>query len=339
MKVLILTNMCKTPKQPTLGAFVKRQYHSIKAASLNNDDIEYYDIPEKYKLANSSLKRYLGFFSAFCKKYIFSRKKIDVLHVHFFFPTIVLAIAYKLLRNTNVKIVVTFHGNDVYHYSPFTWWYRLCHKFVSHSIFVSKSLKSRFYTSDIKSSVLSAGILSDFKPLKLEKKYDFIFVGHLDENKGAKRLLNLIENMPEHYQFAVVGKGPYESMFKANIANNLTYFDVCDPNKLNQLYNESKWLLSLSYNESFGLVLAEAMACGTPVIATETDGAKEQIISGENGFIIPQKDYSTEFLQDKIESNDHNLLSKSAIKMAERSKIQSVSLRVLEIYKEVINAK
>jgi len=331
--------MCKTPKQPTLGAFVKRQYQAIKAASLNKDDIEYYDIPEKYKLANSSLKRYLGFFAVFFKTYIFSRKKIDVLHVHFFFPTIVLAIAYKLLRNINVKIVVTFHGNDVYHYSPFAWWYRLCHKFVSHSIFVSKSLKSRFFTSDIKSSVLSAGILPVFQPLNLDKKYDFIFVGHLDENKGSKRLLNLIENIPKHYRFVVVGKGPYESMFKDNLANNLTYFDVCDPNKLNQLYNESKWLLSLSYNESFGLVLAEAMACGTPAIATETDGAKEQVISGENGFIIPQKDYSIEFLQEKVKFNDYNHLSKSAIKMAESSKIQSISLRVLEIYKEVINVK
>ena len=56
----------------------------------------------------------------------------------------------------------------------------------------------------------------------------------------------------------------------------------------------SAWLLpaldvfvSASHTESFGLAMVEAMACGLPLVATNTDGANEVITENQTGFIVP----------------------------------------------------
>jgi glycosyltransferase involved in cell wall biosynthesis len=56
---------------------------------------------------------------------------------------------------------------------------------------------------------------------------------------------------------------------------------------LPELYCALDVLVSASHTESFGLVIAEAMASGTVVVATATDGARELIKDGVNGKIVP----------------------------------------------------
>jgi len=55
---------------------------------------------------------------------------------------------------------------------------------------------------------------------------------------------------------------------------------------LAQLYCALDIFVSSSHTESFGLALAEAMAAGAPVVATETEGARELIQSGETGLLV-----------------------------------------------------
>ena len=54
-----------------------------------------------------------------------------------------------------------------------------------------------------------------------------------------------------------------------------------------QFYCALDVLVSASHTESFGLAIVEAMACGTAVVATETEGAKEIIASGDTGLLAP----------------------------------------------------
>jgi glycosyltransferase involved in cell wall biosynthesis len=48
--------------------------------------------------------------------------------------------------------------------------------------------------------------------------------------------------------------------------------------------------VSASHSESFGLAIAEAMTTGTPVVATETEGAKEILRDGETGLLVRVRD-------------------------------------------------
>jgi L-malate glycosyltransferase len=301
--------MGQSKTQPASGAFVRRQYQALNEVSNENKEIQlsYYEMPKYALKAKSSLVRYCLFLFPFIKRYVFSRSKKDVLHVHFFFPTIILAIVYKLFRNYRVKIIVTFHGNDIYYYKNFSWWYRWCFSFVDHSIFVSERLKKQFFKQNIKHDILCAGILPIFKEDVVAKKYDVMFVGTLDKNKGIERLIELIKLMPKHFNFVVVGSGEYQPQILALSSANtsISYFSFCEAEQLVTLYQQSEWLVNLSYQESFGLVISEAMACGVPVIASETDGALSQIKQGKNGYIFKQ---NSELL-----NNVSNILNNTAL--------------------------
>jgi len=67
---------------------------------------------------------------------------------------------------------------------------------------------------------------------------------------------------------------------------------VSDPAQLATYYQAMDVYLHAApvEGETFGLTIAEAKACGVPVIGTATGGISEQIIDGENGFLIPPKD-------------------------------------------------
>lgn len=292
LNILLLTNMGRSPSSPSSGGFVRRQLSAIKNIAGEAFQLSYFEMPEKATLTKASLKRYAIFFGTFIHQHIFTKKTYSILHVHFFFPTILLAISYKIFRNPKVKIVTTFHGNDVYAYKHAPWWYKLCHAFVDHSIFVTKKLKEQFFKQTLSHSILCAGILPVFSsdaPAGNTKKYDFIFVGTLDKNKGALRLIELAKALSADENIVIVGAGPYQDEFiKLSQHTNIDYFQYRDAEQLVSLYQQAKWLVNLSYNESFGLVISEAMACGLPVIATKTDGSLSQITGGYNGVTIEQ---------------------------------------------------
>jgi glycosyltransferase involved in cell wall biosynthesis len=75
---------------------------------------------------------------------------------------------------------------------------------------------------------------------------------------------------------------------------------------LAQLYCGLDVFVSASHTESFGLAIAEAMASGTAVVATETAGARELIRSGETGLLVPIGDVNkladaiSDLLNDKL---------------------------------------
>ena len=56
---------------------------------------------------------------------------------------------------------------------------------------------------------------------------------------------------------------------------------------LKEYYNNASVFVLASVSDGFALVVAQAMACGLPVIVTENVGAKDLITDGENGFIVP----------------------------------------------------
>jgi glycosyltransferase involved in cell wall biosynthesis len=339
VSVLLLSNMGPSPKNPNSGIFVYNQFEALSKNEKLNVDFFYLNQDKRSGLAK--LLRYPKFFVQFIMKYIFSLKKVDVIHVHFFFPLILFAFFYKLFRNYNVKIVVTFHGSDIYLYTPPSLIYRLSSYFVNEFIFVSEQLHAKFYRT-VDKKILSAGILAVFKEqAEQDKEYDFIFVGHLDTNKGVDRLIKLVTQIEqtERINVAVVGSGPMQSVVEQGACQSITYLGSKSPDELSVLYHKSKFLINLSYNESFGLVMCEAMASGTPVIATKTDGAKAQITDKANGYLLDNSDawldkngagYLTSCLA--LSDKEYKALSCVAIETASKHKLSSITTRLYEIY-------
>lgn len=88
---------------------------------------------------------------------------------------------------------------------------------------------------------------------------------------------------------------------------------------LANLYGNCSVFILTSTSESFGKVLVEAGACGKPVVSTATTGAKEIIIDGDNGYLVPIGDHQA--IADKI----IYLLSNPDVaqKMGERGRIMA----------------
>jgi glycosyltransferase involved in cell wall biosynthesis len=64
-------------------------------------------------------------------------------------------------------------------------------------------------------------------------------------------------------------------------------FDVGDPLPT---YQRSSVCVVPSIEDGFAYVVLEALACGVPVIVSENAGAKDAVIDGENGYIVPAGD-------------------------------------------------
>lgn len=76
---------------------------------------------------------------------------------------------------------------------------------------------------------------------------------------------------------------------------------ISDVQRLALYYQASDVLLHAAKAENFPCVIIEAMACGTPIIATEVGGIPEQVVDNESGFLVKEGD-STAMAQRIIES-------------------------------------
>lgn len=291
MKLLLLSNLAPSPQSPSHGLFVQNQVDALQRNE-KIDDLLFIAVRSVKKGAAAVLLKYFKLMFEVLVKAVLSRKTYDVIHVHYFYPTIWAALLYKLLRNPQAKIVVTFHGSDIYCYEPPPKHYRWASRFVDQHIFVSEGLQQRFFREDINSAVLSAGILDSYQPRTLACEYDIVMVGNLLHNKGIDRLLQILDAIEQPLKVAIVGMGPMEQVLHDynSERHQLDLKGKLLPEQLQALLSQSRFLLSLSRDESFGLVMCEAMACGTPVIATKTDGSLTQVVDGQNGYLLDNDD-------------------------------------------------
>ena len=65
-----------------------------------------------------------------------------------------------------------------------------------------------------------------------------------------------------------------------------------------EVYGKSTVLVHPSLSEGFGYVVAEAMASGIPVIVSRNAGAADLVVDGENGYVVPARDW--EAIRDRL---------------------------------------
>lgn len=343
-KVLIVTNMGPKASAPFQGQFVKNQVDALAAINPAYCYMRWHN----NSLLNKLLK-YPVLWLQFVWCYVFSRTRYDIVHVHYFYPTIWLALTYRWLRNRHAKIVVTCHGSDIYLYKPEPRLYKFAAAQVQHFIFTSDQLRQKFFCTPASFEVLPAGIHPVFAEAiqknVADKPIDILYVGTLDFNKGMDRLLALLPELSQ-YQISVVGQGPYRSQL-ADAATQYPNLRLCDPAgpaELKQYFENSKCFLSLSRNESFGLVMTEAMACFTPVIATQTDGSLAQIEHGATGYCLAQQN-ETELLQQlsqtiqqllSLPASEYRQLQLAGRVNAEQYLVSKVAGKLISLYKRLL---
>lgn len=166
-----------------------------------------------------------------------------------------------------------------------------------------RAIQQAFGLAPERTRVIHNGIDHEhFRPLPdVERKPGLIlYVGNSeDRNKGARHLieaLHLLQDDRREYQLALVDhkktrlKLVPRLVQQYGLGTRVHFTGHVSTEQLTRLYNQATLVVSPSLYEGFGLPAAEAMACGTAVIATTGGAFPEVIDHGETGWLVPPGD-------------------------------------------------
>ncbi len=111
-----------------------------------------------------------------------------------------------------------------------------------------------------------------------------------DPNKGVRTLIAALTRLPEPVTLTLVDAAGSEAMRwarEAGCAHRLRVTGRVTTEALVQLYRRATLVVVPSRFEGFGLPAAEAMACGTPVVASEAGALPEVVGTGGGGVLVP----------------------------------------------------
>ena len=190
-----------------------------------------------------------------------------------------------------------------------------------------------------------------------------LFVGRIEPLKGLDSLLNAVALLRARGALArnplllmVIGGEPEASpeqlsaemgrlqtlTHELEIDDSVTFLGKRAQDTLQYYYSAAEIVVMPSHYESFGLVALEAMACGTPVVASETGGLVFLVRDGETGLHVPTADPAA--LAEKLELllEDRELLTRmgnQAAKYARGFGWGGVSDRVIQVYEQLVAAR
>ena len=128
------------------------------------------------------------------------------------------------------------------------------------------------------------------EPSSLNSKH-VIWVGRFDYQKRAEVAIGIWKQVANRYPdwcLDIYGEGEYESEVTLMASSAQNVFVHKPTSHIFYCYSNSSILMSTSLFEPFGLVIAEAMSCGLPVVAFDCPYGPAAIINeGVNGFLIP----------------------------------------------------
>ena len=218
-----------------------------------------------------------------------------------------------------------------------------------------------------KVEIIEPGVdTAHFYPIPADEAREFVqvtddrriilFVGRIEPLKGLDSLLSaialLVQGSQHDLHLMVIGgdpdANPEEITAEMNrlqamtrelqLDDQVTFLGRRDQDVLQYYYSAAEIVVMPSHYESFGLVALEAMACGTPVVASETGGLVFLVKDGETGLHVPSA--APQALADKLLhllENEAELsrLGRQAAKYASGFEWSKVADRMIDIYEEL----
>ena len=187
---------------------------------------------------------------------------------------------------------------------------------------------------------------------------NIVFVGRIEPLKGIDTLLRAMaliqKRRPEAVKnvcVSIIGGDPWADdpddemarlqtlRQKLDVHDLVTFLGSKDQALLPYYYSAAEMVVMPSHYESFGLVALEAMATGTPVIASEVGGLAFLVKDGETGFHVPSRD--PEALADKIyclltDDACRQELGKNARLHAQQYDWSKIGRRIIALYKQLV---
>ncbi|MDO5037154.1 MAG: glycosyltransferase family 1 protein [Tissierellia bacterium] len=170
------------------------------------------------------------------------------------------------------------------------------------------------------------------------EKTALLFVGRLAPEKEIHRLYPLMAKRDD-LSLTLVGDGPEREKLEELFQGTRTQFTgFVHGQALSELYASADAFIFPSASETLGLVITEAMASGTPVIAANSQPTREQIKDRENGLIFDQEDLRS--LERAIDALKDPLLKEGILEKgyayAQPFSWDQASKAILEAYEDTL---
>lgn len=291
-------------------------------------------------------------------KRVLKLEKFDIIHLHEPFMPMLCSAVLRFSDTVNIGTFHAYEGSPGYGIGrPFTNLIlsRRARK-LHHKIAVSQP--AREYAGKYVPGpyeVIPNGIdlkhfTGDISPIEIfcDGKLNILFVGRLEKRKGVNYLLKayeMVKRAVPEARLIIVGPGSrlrrrYEKQVKRDRLTDVVFIGYVSQEDLPRYYKTADvFCAPATSQESFGIVLLEAMALGTPVVATSIAGYSSVIAHGEEGYLVPPRDVQklaqALILLLKDESLRREMGAKGIIK-AMKYDWEEVAQQVLDCYSRAI---
>jgi starch synthase len=187
-----------------------------------------------------------------------------------------------------------------------------------------------------------------------------LFNGRITRQKGLTLLLAAALKLDPRYQLVIVASSPDTPEIAAEVAalagrvsaerGNLVWIDhFIAREDLIHLHSHASVFVCPSIYEPFGLVILEAMACETPVVASRVGGIPEIVVEGETGYLVDfdpdDLDGFTSVLADRIEKLLGEPSTQATMGKAGRERVlkhfgwPAIASKTVEVYKTLLTTR
>ena len=241
----------------------------------------------------------------FIKGYQFGKKFTDTDIIHSHGSILSGTLSYLLSKKLKVPFIITEHQGPFSMTSDSYW------KLLWTSFIMQKADAVLTVSDHLKQEILNSGIrpkkiIVTYNPVdtdlfiqktNTEITHNILFVGRLDNFKGGLRCVKAFEKITEKhpkYTFTIVGDGEDYAPIKNYIEGKafkekIVLKGSLSKAKIAKEMQRADFFVFPSRHESFGLVIAEAISCGLPVIVGNQTASKEYV-SKDCGLLVPPDD-------------------------------------------------
>jgi len=210
-----------------------------------------------------------------------AKGEFDVIHIH---PV---DVAINFAANSPVPTVFTLHD-------PISCWRKFVYAVYKKSkniYFVSISDSQRAPLKNINYiDTVYNGIDIEKYPFS-GKPGEYLFsASRIVPLKGIDLAVKVAEKtgLPLKIAGEILDRPYWDEKVKPFLNDKITYIGMIPPAKIGDYYKKAKaFIFPLQWEEPFGLVMVEAMACGAPVVAFDRGSVSEVVKDGKTGFIVP----------------------------------------------------
>jgi teichuronic acid biosynthesis glycosyltransferase TuaC len=289
------------------------------------------------------------------QKLLAQGRRFDLIDAHYFYPDGVAAV--RLARTFGIPVVVTARGTDLNLIPEYRSPRRMIRRAAAQAdglITVCQALKDRLVELGMAADdvvVLRNGVdLQLFRMIDRQAararlgltRRTLASVGWLVERKGHHHAIGALRALPDT-DLLIVGDGPERARLERiavqeGVSARVRFLGRIEQQQLPEVYNAIDALVLASSREGWANVLLEAMACGTPVVASAVWGTPEVVAAPEAGVLM--KTLDTEGVVDGVRRLFSMKLQRAATRRyAEGFSWDSTTRGQLDLFRKILAAR